>query len=191
MKKPNKRPTPAFLEYASDMLAKREFRLLSLAERGLLTTMRYECWANKCVPSSPSEMSILLALPEHEITKHLTPNVLSFFQQSGLNLNCPELDKYRENLLAREDAQSKGGSNGGKATQRKNREAQATIEGSLQAPLEAEVKPLNRNEVIRSEKKREELTNKETTEEHKEWLKGYGDGKAMLGKSYEQMSRGY
>ena len=67
MKKPILRPAPAFQEYASDLLAKREFRMMTLAERGLLMTMRLECWVNKSVPSSKSELALMFGVSEQEM----------------------------------------------------------------------------------------------------------------------------
>lgn len=37
------RDLPAYLEYASDILSNVNYRLMSLAERGLWDTMRKEC----------------------------------------------------------------------------------------------------------------------------------------------------
>ena len=44
------REPPAFQEYAAAMMAKTDYRLMSLAGRGLLYTMRLECWVNLTCP---------------------------------------------------------------------------------------------------------------------------------------------
>ena len=186
MKKPNLRPAPAFQEYASDLLAKREFRLMTLGEKGLLMTMRLECWVNKCVPSERSELAILFGQSEQEINTHLTPNVLRFFMPDGANLICPELEAYRQNQEARNAALSEGGRNGGKATQDKNRQSKARLEGRF----EAKVKPLNRDAMTRVEVSRKELINKGSLEENEEWLKDYDNGKPSNSNPYHEQSRG-
>jgi len=187
MVKPNLRPAPAFQEYASDLLAKREFRMMTLAERGLLMTMRLECWVNKSVPSSKSELALMFGCPEQEVNSQLTPNVLSFFKQDGANLFCTELEAYRQNQEAAKAALSEGGRNGGKATQEKNRKAKA----SLEAGLEAKVKPLSRDESSRDEVNRKELTNEGVPEELKEWLDGYENGTQNKSNLYYAKSRGF
>ena len=182
MKKPNLRPAPAFQEYAADLLAKREFRMMTFTERGLLMTMRLECWVNKCVPSERSELAILFGQSEQVIKTHLTPNVLRFFMPDGANLICPELEAYRQNQEARNAALSEGGRNGGKATQDKNRQSKAR--------LEAKVKTLSRDELNRDEVIRKELIKKGSLEENEEWLKDYGNGKPSTSNPYHEQSRG-
>jgi len=186
MRKPNLRPAPAFQEYASDLLAKREFRMMTLAERGLLMTMRLECWVNKSVPSSKSELALMLGLSEQEINCQLTSKVLDFFNQVGTNLICTELEDYRQNQEATKVALSEGGRNGGKATQEKNRKAKASLHGSL----EAKVKPPSRDELNRDEVSRKELTNEGSLEEHKEWLEGFENGSSTKSNLYYAQSRG-
>ena len=187
MKKPNLRPAPAFQEYASDLLAKREFRMMTLAERGLLMTMRLECWVNKSVPSSKSELALMFGVSEQEMNFLLTSKVLSFFNQVGTNLICTELESYRQNQEATKVALSEGGRNGGKATQEKNRQTKA----SLDARTEAKVKPLSRDELNRDEVSRKELTNEGGLEEHKEWLDGFENGTPTKSNSYYAQSRGF
>mgnify|MGYP007026270862 FL=1 len=46
----NRKP-PAYQEYASTMLADISFRSMNMEARGLLYTMRLECWANGRMPS--------------------------------------------------------------------------------------------------------------------------------------------
>ena len=67
-----KRDAPAYQEYASDWLANRKWRLMSLGERGLLDTMRKECWVNRSVPSNIEEIAKIFNLQEDEVSKCLT-----------------------------------------------------------------------------------------------------------------------
>jgi hypothetical protein len=173
----NKRPPPAFQEYASDNLAKMQFRLMSLEERGLWATLRFECWVNKTIPATIKELSTLLNLRESDIERALTNRVLSFFVIDHKNMYCPELEKYREECAIRTKALSEGGRNGGRKTQSKNKMNQsnegatneAHLEPSLQASPQAKVKPLRRNE-----ESREELTMKNSTNNDiDEWVNDY------------------
>ena len=169
---PQKRDAPAYQEYASDWLANRKWRLMSLGERGLLDTMRKECWVNRSTPSDIFELAKIFNLNEVEVSKCLTPNVLSFFCLKGENLICPELDAYREKLNAQKNGMSKGGSSGGKATQRKRKEEKEMLE----ARLEGSLKPLSEEEMRRIEMKKEEVYQEskslgsQSPEDHREWL---------------------
>ena len=183
MKKPNSRPAPAYQEYAADMLAKREFRLMSLSERGMFWTMRMECWVNTCVPSDKQNLAKIFNLTESQVETALSSNVLKFFNSKNDSLFCQELDFYRENLNARSKAQSEGGRNGGKVTQAKTREAKAN--------LEAKPKLLSKEEEIRNESKGEQLINKGLSPDQEEWLSGYDNKTSSKGKNYQDQSRGY
>ena len=169
---PQKRDAPAYQEYASDWLANRKWRLMSLGERGLLDTMRKECWVNRSVPSNIEEIAKIFNLQEDEVSKCLTSIVLSFFIIEGANLTCPELEAYREKLNERHNKLREGGSNGGKATQKKRFEELTTLE----ARLEAGVKPLSKEEVRKEELKKEEVYQRgsslitQNSYEHQEWV---------------------
>jgi hypothetical protein len=89
------RPPPAFQEYATDTLANRQFRLLSLPERGLRATMRMECWANEKIPCSAQELALFLNLNPADVQRNLTDGVLSYFEENDCNLSCPEPEDQR------------------------------------------------------------------------------------------------
>ena len=74
------RAAPAYQEYASDILANRSYRAMTLAERGLWDTIRKECWVNGCVPSSLPELAKYLGLDLNEVTKLMNPNVMIWFK---------------------------------------------------------------------------------------------------------------
>jgi uncharacterized protein YdaU (DUF1376 family) len=161
------RPAPAFQEYAADMLANRNFRVMSLEERGLLMTLRYECWVNQSVPANCDELAKTLGVPEVNITKAMTHRVKSFFTVNGQEMVCDELDAYRTQLSNRREAMSKGGRNGGVNTQSKHKSNQATLEGTLK-PLSG----VQKSGVEKSKNQssgRSNLNNIETDE----WLEEY------------------
>jgi hypothetical protein len=173
----NKRPPPAFQEYASDNLANMQFRLMSLEERGLWATLRFECWVNKSIPANTQELSTLLNLNASLVERSLTNRVLSFFVFVGNYMVCPELEKYREACEIRTQALSDGGRNGGRKTQSKNKlnksnessSDKAYLESSLEAPPQAKIKPLRRNEESREELSMKNSNNNEIDD----WIDEY------------------
>jgi len=76
---------------------------------------------------------------------------------------------------------------GGKATQKKAREAKHMVKGMLEASL----KPLNGDETSRTEKRGEELTNKELSPEDKDWINAFEGGQSTPINNYLMQSRGY
>jgi uncharacterized protein YdaU (DUF1376 family) len=76
------------------MLARREYRAMTLAERGLLYSLRLECWVNRIVPADPAILAKVLGYSADEIRAAL-PAVMAFFTVAGDDLFSPELDDYR------------------------------------------------------------------------------------------------
>lgn len=93
MQTQNREP-PAFQEYAADMLARREYRAMTLAERGLLYSLRLECWVNRTAPADPAILAKVLGYSADEVRAAL-PAVLAFFTVSGDEVFSSELDDYR------------------------------------------------------------------------------------------------
>lgn len=93
MQTQNREP-PAFQEYAAAMLARREYRAMSLAERGLLYSLRLECWVNRTAPAEPAILAKVLGHPVEEIRAAL-PAVLAFFTVADEEIFSAELDDYR------------------------------------------------------------------------------------------------
>ena len=184
------RPPPAFQEYASDTLANMDFRLLSLSERGLRTTMRLECWVNRYVPANPQDLATILNLNAAEVEKAFTKRLLSFFSQKGDTLFCQDLEDYREVLLNRRLAQSEGGRSGGKKTQKIIKESRTQVASSLQAQpqsnLQANVKVLRREE----ERGEESSKRQQLNEELNEWLEDYSSEDSIFENKYYKHSKG-
>ncbi|MGE5470290.1 MAG: hypothetical protein ACM3X0_05775 [Bacteroidota bacterium] len=122
------RPPPAFQEYAANMMASVEYRALGLAERGLLYTMRLECWVNQRLPNKPETLARVLGFDNEEINAAL-PAIMHFFAIQGGHIVCPELEDYRSHLQGIRDRQSDGGKKGAEKTNGRrtpNRKTQAT-----------------------------------------------------------------
>lgn len=105
---------PAFMFYASDAIADKRYRMMSLAERGLYLSMLCECWVNRIVPADPDAIAKWLGYPRDEIKSALTERVRFFFTQADGELTSPELERYRRELEARREKQSTGGRKGAK-----------------------------------------------------------------------------
>ena len=111
------RKAPAYQEYAASMLANKEFRLMSLQERGLLYSLRLECWENKQVPSSQKDLAKYLGIEQQELQSAMTDRVKAMFFIQRDSLSCPELDDYRQHIESVRLGKSRGGKNS--ANQRK------------------------------------------------------------------------
>lgn len=129
----NRKP-PAFQEYPADMLALLAFRKMSLQDRGLLYTMRLECWVNQYLPKNPYDLAKILGMPATEVTESLS-NVMCLFKITGENIVSPELEKYRLHLAERKEKQSNGGKIGSKITnsKRKTELSQGNEDSSMSA----------------------------------------------------------
>lgn len=111
MAKKRQRDTiPAYQEYASDMMARLDYRRLSFEERGLLFTLRLECWVNKSLPADYGDLAKVLGCSESTVAK-LFPALLPFFSISNdtNTISCPELEQHRSHILGVRHAQSMGG----------------------------------------------------------------------------------
>lgn len=146
---------PAYLEYASDMLANRNYRTMNLPERGLLDTLRRECWVSGSVPAYLPDMARVIGVTVSEIESAFTARVQAFFEASGSDLIAPDLERYRAELTERKARMREGGRTGGRKAQQRNRSKsdQAFLESTLEAPLEAKLKPLRGKEVNGKERK--------------------------------------
>lgn len=191
----NKRPAPAYQEYASDILANAQYRMMTLSERGLLYTMRKECWVNGHIPANPDDLASYLKNDVLEIKQCLSKKVLSFFRVEGEELICPELEQYRQILEERNRKMSEGGKKGGKNTQNRHK--------SIQSSLEATIKPLSRYEVNGDELGGNELNGDElgysrptisidfnsSTKDINEWVKQQNKYEEEVEKRYPSPSK--
>ena len=126
------REPPAFQEYPAAMMAKREYRLMTATERGVLYSMRLECWVNKTVSAEPGALAKILGLDCGDVTNAL-PTVLPFFDQLGGELVCQEHEAYRAHLAERRLRQSQGGKTGASLTNDKRKKPRRVKNGADQA----------------------------------------------------------
>ena len=120
------REPPAFQEYAASMMARTDYRLMSLAGRGLLYSMRLECWVNRRLPADAARLARVLGFDVEEV-EALVLEVRPFFATDGDGLYCPELEDYRSHVNDRRQRQSEGGKQ--TAAKHKAKRQQAPTEG--------------------------------------------------------------
>ncbi|MDX9843747.1 MAG: hypothetical protein RBT42_08315 [Aquabacterium sp.] len=113
------RDAPAYQEYPANFMARIQYRVMSLAERGLLLTLRHECWVNKQVPADPCTLARMLGYEVNEVSAAL-PAVMPYFALAGGCIVCPELDAYRAHLEGIRERQSQGGRQGAAKTNSKH-----------------------------------------------------------------------
>lgn len=124
------RDAPAYQEYAATILALLSFRTMTLQDRGLLYTMRLECWVNKRLPIDKNDLAKVLGLPINEVSASL-PVVMPFFKVQNDFIICPELEDYRAHLAERRVKQSQGGKKGSAIT---NSKRKCTTNKSIEEP---------------------------------------------------------
>jgi hypothetical protein len=120
----NRNP-PAFQEYAATILSSKAFRVMNLSQRGLLFTMRLECWANQSIPSLSNELAKYLGFSHTEVSDALSAEVISYFNDSGNSYICPELEDYRQHLNEQKEKQRAGGKKGAAVTNKKWKEIES------------------------------------------------------------------
>lgn len=106
------RDLPYFPLYASTQLADKNYRLMTLPERGLWISILMECWPNLSVPSNPIQLAKYLGLPLDAVTDAMTPSVLAQFKEVNGTYVSQEIDEYRAEVKERRAKQSAGGKEG-------------------------------------------------------------------------------
>lgn len=158
---------PAFQFYASDVIADKRYRLMSLEERGLFLSLMCECWVNKSVPDDPEKLGQWLGYPVAAIKSAMTEQVLSFFQSQQGEFNSPALEKYREELLGQRKRMSDGGKVGALKKAEKAKQALSHPQGYPEG---------SRVETSRDEMSRGESLKKEDLPVDDAWVRDYDEG---------------
>jgi hypothetical protein len=103
---------PAFLCYASNIIADKRYKLMTPSERFVWVSIYLECWPNHSVPANPVELAKYLGYPVEDIEAGLTERVLSYFKETKEELISPDLEEYREKQRIRNLKKSEGGKKG-------------------------------------------------------------------------------
>ena len=128
---------PAFLCYASNIIADKRYRLMTPIERSVWVSIYLECWANYAVPADPVELAKYLGYPVKDVKAGLSERVLSFFKVVNGELTSPDLEEYREKLRLLNLKKSAGGKIGAerKRYMAYKGNAKGTPEGIPEGPL--------------------------------------------------------
>ena len=161
------RKPPAFQCYAANLLSDKNFRKMSLTERGLFFTMYLESWANERLPTNIKELARYLGLDEMQVENNLTKYVCIFFKVENDEFICPELEDYRKSLDERKKKQSDGGKKGAQIKKNKQQN-QSTDEGQPLGLPEGSLIQTNTKQNNSKSSLKEELP-----DDINEWLRDY------------------
>ena len=170
-KKNQNRNAPAFMEYAASMMGRFEYRMLNLEERGLLYTLRLECWVNQNLPSNPTDLAKALGLPIESVRALLPKLTGPFVRQVDGFLQSPDLEDYRLDVQDHRNRLSEAGKKA-----RKNDKLRLQSIDEHGSSLDAsEINPLSKDQI--NPVKRKPVFKKDVS--HEEWLRAY-EGKPTL-----------
>ncbi|PTR14461.1 hypothetical protein C8R31_106134 [Nitrosospira sp. Nsp2] len=179
----NRDDLPYFPYYASNILADKRFRLMSLQECGLWIKIYTECWPNRSVPAAPVELARYLGYPVEEIKAALTERVLSFFEEVNGELISPQLEEYWKKQTKRRAGLSEGGKRGATRRWGKTEDGQSVnppindlnmatpLASPLATPLASCMASLNTLKSNTLKSNQVQSLKKEVTSD--EWLDGY------------------
>ena len=175
----NRKP-PAYQEYAAPMLANKSYRLMSLAERGLLYSLKLECWENIELPSNEEELAKYLGFDQNELKQALTNRVKSFFKVISGLLSCPELDDYRQHLNDRKAKQSAGGKKGADRVNKKFKQPENPlnagdegIAGNSQVPRRGSRESLVKHSTVKQSQEQQSVNGDIPISQNDEWVNDY------------------
>lgn len=164
------RKAPAYQEYAATMLSNKHYRLMSLAERGLLYALRLECWENQELPANPSDLAKYLGVQSDDINNAYTERVKEFFKLELDQLTCPELDYYRQHLNDRKAKQSEGGKKGATKTNAKFKDT-----SNLQVPRQGRRESLVKHSTDKLSKTQSLESGHISVSNNDEWVTEFND----------------
>lgn len=109
---------PAYQEYPADILNNEIFMQLSMAQRGLLWTLRMFCWKNESIPAGYTNIATLAGISEKEACKLFDEKMHSFFElqydkdSSNPRMINTDLEAYRREKIAARLKRSASGKQG-------------------------------------------------------------------------------
>jgi len=108
---------PAYQEYPADILNNEIFIQLSMAQRGLLWTLRMFCWKNESIPAGYKDIAALTGISEKEVSKLFDEKMNDFFElqfdkPDNVRMINPDLEAYRREKIAARLKRSASGKQG-------------------------------------------------------------------------------
>ncbi len=144
----NNRTAPAYQEYAANIISRFEYRTLTLPQRGLLYSMRLECWVNQFLPDSPSVLARILGFDVAEVAAEL-PYIMPFFAVADGRIYAPDLEAYRQHIERIRERQAQGGKVGAAKTNARKPAASVDSGGSSHSSSELSSNPSSHPRVAR------------------------------------------
>jgi len=187
------RDAPAYQEYAATILAQIPFRTMTLQDRGLLYTMKLECWVNVRLPNNHSDLAKVLGLQVAEVAGSFAA-VMPFFEVLDGFIISPELENYRAYLEDRKSKQSQGGKRGSAITNgQRNRPAKAVDIGVSSTPSSTSRVPRRgggKSLVQSSTEKQSQNQSLEKEVTRDPWVADYEDAESCTADAYYKASGG-
>ena len=109
---------PAYQEYPADILNNEIFMQLSMAQRGMLWTLRMYCWKNETIPAGFEDIGKLTGVSAKEASKLFDEKVGSFFklqfdnEPGNVRMINTDLEAYRREKIAARLKRSASGKQG-------------------------------------------------------------------------------
>jgi hypothetical protein len=109
---------PAYQEYPADILNNEIFMQLTMAQRGLLWTLRMFCWKNESIPVGYKNIATLTGISEKEASKLFDEKMDKFFELQLDNkpgnprMINTDLEAYRREKIAARLKRSASGKEG-------------------------------------------------------------------------------
>jgi len=187
---------PYFPLYAANIMASRNYKLMSLGERGLWITISLECWVNGGVPADFKHMAKILGFPEQEINQFFSNYQTTFFHIENGQYVSRELEEYRKRYLATREKQRLAGletAEKKKEKQRLSKEAQPQAGQPVAIPEGQPVGSLvqfKSASIKSSSINSNQLTKKELSDKEFEAWMDDADDAPDIAKDYLRASRG-
>jgi len=124
---------PAYQEYPADILNNEIFMQLSMAQRGLLWTLRMYCWKNETIPAGYTHLAKLVGITANESSKLFDEKMEKFFEyeinektgnMTGRMFNT-DLEAYRREKIAARLKRSASGKEGAEKRWEKHEDGSA------------------------------------------------------------------
>ncbi len=177
------RKAPAYQEYAATLLVNKQFRLMTLAERGLLYTLKLECWENVEIPANEADMAKYLGYDLSELKLALTARVKAFFTEHNGFYTSNELEDYRQHLEDRKAKQSEGGKKGAAKTNKRFKQVQPidnASENNVQVPRRGSCESLVQYSKDKYSKTQSLDNGDITIDESQQWINDYDEADEEL-----------
>lgn len=181
---------PYFPMYAANILASRNYKLMSLGERGLWVSITLECWVNGGVPSNFQHMAKILGFPEQEISQFFSNYQTTFFHIENDQYISKELEEYRQGYLATREKQRLGGIKGAKEKKARRKFLQIEAQGTPKGQPKGSLIQFNSSSIKSSSINSSQFKNKKLTDRDFEAWMDDSDDAPDITNEYLRASKG-